>query len=91
MDFRGLESIALTPERAGSRPQIRHLAIFTRPDHGVGKGNRGATARRYGLTIELPRGYEAQMRPRSGLALKHAVTVPNAPAPIDPGYRGEIK
>ena len=44
-----------------------------------------------GLTIELPPGYEAQIRPRSGLALKHAITVPNAPATIDPGYRGEIK
>ncbi len=44
-----------------------------------------------GLSIELPPGYEAQVRPRSGLALKHAITVPNAPATIDPGYRGEIK
>jgi dUTP pyrophosphatase len=44
-----------------------------------------------GLAIELPPGYEAQIRPRSGLALKHAITVPNAPATIDPGYRGEIK
>jgi len=44
-----------------------------------------------GLTIELPPGFEAQVRPRSGLALKHAITVPNAPATIDPGYRGEIK
>src|SRR5450631_3029752 len=44
-----------------------------------------------GLAIELPAGYEAQVRPRSGLALKHAITVPNAPATIDPGYRGEIK
>ncbi len=44
-----------------------------------------------GLTIELPPGYEAQVRPRSGLALKHAVTVANTPGTIDPGYRGEIK
>src|SRR3979411_760774 len=44
-----------------------------------------------GLTIELPSGYEAQVRPRSGLALKHAITVPNSPATIDPGYRGEIR
>ena len=44
-----------------------------------------------GLTIELPPGYEAQIRPRSGLALKHAITLANAPATIDPGYRGEIK
>ncbi len=44
-----------------------------------------------GLAIELPAGYEAQIRPRSGLALKHAITVPNSPATIDPGYRGEIR
>ena len=44
-----------------------------------------------GLAIELPAGYEAQIRPRSGMALKHSVTIPNAPATIDPGYRGEIR
>lgn len=44
-----------------------------------------------GLTIELPSGYEAQVRPRSGLALKYAITLPNAPGTIDPSYRGEIK
>jgi len=44
-----------------------------------------------GLAIELPPGFEAQIRPRSGIALKHAVTVPNAPGTIDPGYRGEIR
>ncbi len=44
-----------------------------------------------GLAIELPPGYEAQVRPRSGLALRHAITLPNAPATIDPGYRGEIR
>jgi dUTP pyrophosphatase len=44
-----------------------------------------------GIAIELPPGYEAQVRPRSGLALKHGITMPNAPATIDPGYRGEIR
>jgi dUTP pyrophosphatase len=44
-----------------------------------------------GLALEIPPGYEAQIRPRSGLALKHAITLPNAPATIDPGYRGELK
>ena len=44
-----------------------------------------------GLTIELPPGFEAQVRPRSGLALKHALTMPNAPGTIDPGYRGEVR
>lgn len=44
-----------------------------------------------GLAIALEPGYEAQIRPRSGLALKHAITLPNSPATIDPGYRGEIR
>ncbi|WP_180539133.1 dUTP diphosphatase [Nevskia soli] len=44
-----------------------------------------------GIAIELPSGFEAQIRPRSGLALKHAITLPNSPATIDPGYRGEIR
>ena len=44
-----------------------------------------------GLTIEVPPGYEAQIRPRSGLALKHGITLPNSPATIDPGYRGEVR
>ena len=43
------------------------------------------------LSIELPEGYEAQVRPRSGLAAKHGVTVLNAPGTIDAGYRGEVK
>lgn len=44
-----------------------------------------------GLAIEVPTGYEAQVRPRSGLALKHGITLPNSPGTIDPGYRGELK
>jgi dUTP pyrophosphatase len=44
-----------------------------------------------GLMIEIPPGFEAQIRPRSGLALKYAITVPNSPGTIDPGYRGEVK
>ncbi len=44
-----------------------------------------------GLTVEIPQGCEAQVRPRSGLALKHAIIMPNAPGTIDPGYRGELR
>ena len=43
-----------------------------------------------GLTIALPLGYEAQIRPRSGLAAKHGVTVLNAPGTVDADYRGEV-
>jgi dUTP pyrophosphatase len=44
-----------------------------------------------GFRIELPAGYEAQVRPRSGLALKHSIGIMNAPGTIDPDYRGEVK
>jgi dUTP pyrophosphatase len=44
-----------------------------------------------GLFIELPEGYEAQIRPRSGLAYKHGITVLNSPGTVDADYRGEIK
>jgi len=44
-----------------------------------------------GLFIELPKGYEAQVRPRSGLAIKHGITVLNSPGTIDADYRGEIQ
>ncbi|NJM15819.1 MAG: dUTP diphosphatase [Bacteroidales bacterium] len=43
-----------------------------------------------GLYIELPEGYEAQIRPRSGLALKHGISIVNSPGTIDADYRGEI-
>ena len=43
-----------------------------------------------GFSMQLPHGYEAQIRPRSGLALKHGVTVANAPGTIDSDYRGEV-
>jgi len=44
-----------------------------------------------GLIIALPEGFEAQIRPRSGLATKYGITIPNTPATIDADYRGEIK
>jgi dUTP pyrophosphatase len=45
---------------------------------------------RTGISVELPKGTEAQIRPRSGLALKHSITVLNTPGTIDAGYRGEV-
>ena len=44
-----------------------------------------------GLIMELPEGMECQVRPRSGLALKHGITLPNSPGTIDPDYRGEVR
>jgi dUTP pyrophosphatase len=43
-----------------------------------------------GFALELPEGYEGQVRPRSGLALRHGITLPNAPGTIDADYRGEV-
>ncbi len=44
-----------------------------------------------GVRLEIPAGYEAQVRPRSGLALKHGIGIPNSPGTIDADYRGELK
>ena len=55
----------------------------------LGPGARAAVPT--GLSVEIPPGFEVQVRPRSGLALKHGVTVANAPGTIDADYRGEIK
>lgn len=44
-----------------------------------------------GLALAIPQGYEAQIRPRSGLALKHGIILPNSPGTIDSDYRGELK
>ena len=52
-------------------------------------GERHAVAT--GFAIEIPRGYEVQVRPRSGLAIKHGITCLNAPGTIDSDYRGEVK
>jgi len=55
----------------------------------IGPGDRAAVAT--GLVLEIPDGYEAQVRPRSGLAVRHGLTVVNAPGTIDSDYRGEIR
>jgi dUTP pyrophosphatase len=59
------------------------------PDFVLGAGERRLVST--GLEMELPGDVECQVRPRSGLALRHGVTLPNAPATIDPDYRGELK
>lgn len=61
------------------------------PDRGrveIAPGGRALVPT--GLRIEIPEGYEIQVRPRSGLALRHGVTLPNTPGTIDSDYRGEI-
>jgi dUTP pyrophosphatase len=58
------------------------------PDFVLAPGERRLVAT--GLCMELPPQLECQVRPRSGLALRHGLTLPNAPATIDPDYRGEL-
>lgn len=59
------------------------------PDFVLQPGERRLVAT--GLAVELPPGVEGQVRPRSGLALKHGLTMPNAPGTIDSDYRGELR
>ena len=59
------------------------------PDFVLAPGERRLVAT--GLALELPAGVEGQVRPRSGLSLKHGLTMPNAPGTIDSDYRGELK
>jgi len=69
-----------------------HAAGVDLPSAEAGTLEPGARhAFRTGLVLELPAGYEGQVRPRSGLALRHGVTVLNAPGTIDADYRGEVK
>ena len=59
------------------------------PDFVLAPGERRLVST--GLAIELPPGIEGQVRPRSGLALRHGITMPNAPGTIDSDYRGELR
>ncbi len=65
------------------------MDVVSAEDVTIAPGARHAVAT--GLAVAIPHGYEIQVRPRSGLALKHGVTVPNAPGTIDSDYRGEVK
>lgn len=65
------------------------MDVVSAEDVELAPGARHAVAT--GLAIAIPAGYEVQVRPRSGLALKHGVTVANAPGTIDSDYRGEVK
>ena len=76
------------PEHATSHSAGVDLLAAVDDDVVLAPGQR--TLVPTGLSIELPEGFEAQVRPRSGLALKHGITVLNAPGTIDADYRGEV-
>lgn len=65
------------------------MDVLAAEDVTLAPGARHAVAT--GLALAIPAGYEIQVRPRSGLALKHGISVPNAPGTIDSDYRGELK
>ena len=65
------------------------MDILSAEDVTIGPGQRHAVST--GIAVAIPPGYEIQVRPRSGLALKHGITVPNTPGTIDSDYRGELK
>ena len=65
------------------------MDVLSAEDLTLAPGERHAVAT--GLAIAIPHGYEVQVRPRSGLALKYGITVPNTPGTIDSDYRGELK
>ncbi|MEH7223013.1 dUTP diphosphatase [Bacillus sp. JJ1566] len=71
-----------------ANPGDAGLDLFSAEEKIIKPGEAGLI--KTGIKIELPPGTEAQVRPRSGLALKHSVTVLNSPGTIDEGYRGEI-
>jgi len=65
------------------------MDVLSAEDVTIAPGGRHAVAT--GLAVAIPPGFEIQVRPRSGLALKHGITVPNTPGTIDSDYRGELK
>ena len=79
----GLDLPGYTTEGAAGMDVLSAESLTLKP------GQRHAVAT--GLSMAIPQGYEMQVRPRSGLALKHGITVPNTPGTIDSDYRGELK
>jgi dUTP pyrophosphatase len=81
--FAGLELPEYATEGAAG------MDVLAAEDVALAPGARHAVAT--GLAVAIPPGFEIQVRPRSGLALKHGITVPNTPGTIDSDYRGELK
>ena len=85
--FKKTDQRAKIPTKATEGSSGYDLVSLTTCTLFVGKHRAIST----GVSLELPEGYEAQVRPRSGLAAKHGITVLNSPGTIDNDYRGEIK
>ena len=70
-------------------PGASGMDVVAAEDLNLAAGQRHAVAT--GFRVAIPEGYEIQVRPRSGLAFKHGISVPNTPGTIDSDYRGELK
>ena len=70
-------------------PGAAGMDVVAAEDVDLGPGKRHAVAT--GFRVAIPEGYEIQVRPRSGLAFKHGISVPNTPGTVDSDYRGELK
>jgi dUTP pyrophosphatase len=77
------------PLPAYATPGAAGMDVVAAEDVTLAPGARHAVAT--GFSLAIPEGYEVQVRPRSGLALKHGISVPNTPGTIDSDYRGELK
>ena len=80
---------AILPEASHGPEEDAGLDLFSVEEVALPSGGWAGVGT--GLAIELPAGYEGQVRPRSGLARKFGVTLLNSPGTIDPGYRGEVR
>lgn len=85
--FKKLSDKAVVPSY--SNPGDACCDLYVIEDYIIYPGKR--ILARTGFAIAIPDGFEAQIRPRSGLALKSGLSIPNSPATIDSGYRGEVK
>lgn len=77
------------PLPAYATPGAAGMDVVAAEDVDLAPGQRHAVAT--GYKVAIPHGFEIQVRPRSGLAFKHGISVPNAPGTIDSDYRGELK
>ncbi|MES2904735.1 MAG: dUTP diphosphatase [Pseudomonadota bacterium] len=77
------------PLPAYATPGAAGMDVVAAEDLDLAPGQRHAVAT--GFRVAIPEGYEIQVRPRSGLAFKHGISVPNTPGTIDSDYRGELK
>ena len=89
VEVKRLEAGAGLPLPAYATDGAAGMDVVSAEDVTIEPGARHAVAT--GLSMAIPHGYEIQVRPRSGLAFKHGITVPNTPGTIDSDFRGELK